>query len=82
MHNNVHVLTLCVYLQLHVYLQLSLPTNLIHMYMYVGVNLALNQTVYSVSEEDGLVEICADLEGELERSIDAEILLIQASASG
>ena len=46
------------------------------------VDLSLNQTVYSVSEDDGFVEICADLLGELQRQVHAEILLVPTSASG
>ena len=46
------------------------------------VDLSLNQTLYSVSENDGFVEICADLLGELQRQVHAEILLVPTSASG
>lgn len=48
----------------------------------IGATISLNQSVYAVSEDDGFLEVCVDLVGELERSIEAEILLVRASAAG
>ncbi len=43
----------------------------------LGAALALNQSLYVVSEGEGSVEVCVDLEAKLRRTIQAEILVLQ-----
>lgn len=48
----------------------------------IGATLGFNQSVYVISENDGSVDICVDLEGQLQRDILAEVFILQSSASG
>ena len=49
---------------------------------YLDVTLDLNQTSYIVSESQGYIYICAELNGELERPVLAEISVLSSTAIG
>ena len=52
------------------------------MTIFIGVTLGFNQSTYIASEEDGSVDVCVSLVGEIERDIAAEVLILQSLASG
>ena len=52
------------------------------MTIFVGATLGFNQSTYIASEEDGSVDVCVSLVGEIERDVAAEILILQSLASG
>ena len=49
---------------------------------FLDVTLDLNQTSYIVSESQGYIYICAELNGELERPVLAEISVLSSTAIG
>lgn len=53
-----------------------------YIFIYVGVTLGFNQSLYVISESDGSVGVCVDLEGQLERAVLAEVFILESSASG
>ena len=52
------------------------------MTIFVGATLGFNQSTYIASEEDGSVDVCVSLVGEIERDVAAEVLILQSLASG
>ena len=41
--------------------------------IYLDVSISLEQSVYSVAEADGSVEVCAVLQGQLARDVNVEL---------
>ena len=52
------------------------------MTIFLGVTLGFNQSTYIASEEDGSVDVCVSLVGEIERDVAAKVLILQSLASG
>ena len=50
--------------------------------LFLDVTLDLSQTSYIVSESQGFIYICAELTGELERLVLAEISVLSSTAIG
>ena len=53
---------------------------LVAYFLCAGVFLELDQNAYFVAEEDGVVEVCTELDGVLDRPIFAEILILESTA--
>ena len=41
--------------------------------IYLDVSISMEQSVYSVTEADGIVEVCADFQGQLARDVEIEL---------
>ena len=49
--------------------------------IYLGVSISMEQSVYSLTEADGFVEVCADLQGQLARDVEIELKTKENTAS-
>ncbi len=68
---------------LHVHKQLDMSyTYLIHISLFLVVEVRLEQLEYSVSEDDGFVEGCVVLDGEIERNVQVELSTEDVTATG
>ncbi len=57
-------------------------TYLIHISLFLVVEVRLEQLEYSVSEDDGFVEGCVVLDGEIERNVQVELSTEDVTATG
>ena len=56
--------------------------NSVYSFLLLDVTLGLNQHSYIVNESQGYIYICAELIGELERPVFAEIVVLSSTAIG
>ncbi len=57
-------------------------TYLIHISLFLVVEVRLEQLDYSVSEDDGFLEGCVVLDGEIERTVQVELSTEDVTATG
>lgn len=48
----------------------------------IVATLGFNQSTFIASEEEGSVNVCVSIAGEIERDVVAEVLILQSTASG